>query len=186
MSFTWLESIGAGDLVPDGSVGPDYLGMLDSLKTSMGWSAAAGVTGPNAAKGIADFINKRGLAGKFTITYYTEAPKKAGFEEYDALQKEKSLSGSDFDMKRGGIKGEDILKEMKAGEDVLLATNTHVVDLAGMNEKKNANGNFDASIADPATGSTTAVEITGDGKIKKGTETLDIKEVIAVSPVKKK
>jgi hypothetical protein len=187
MSFAWLEAAAYGDLVPDlASKLPDYFGMMAALQTAMGWTASGGVSGPAAVRSIADYIKQRNLAGKFTITYYTEAPKDAG-AAYDDLEKEKALAGSDFQMKRGGqIKAEDILKEMKAGENVLVATSKHVVDMAGMNEKKNAAGNYDVAVADPGTGQTLAGEISPDGKLKVGGKTHDIQDVIAVSPAKKK
>ncbi len=187
MSFTWLKSQGQGfdKLVNNGASGsPDINGMIDELKKDMDWNEDDGSNSAQAVSGIAKYLKDHGLADKFTIEFITKAPKNGKFPLHDALDGKTSLDGVGFSMGRRAPKGSDVVDQMKKGQDVIIGINGHVIEIAGIDEKPNAKGNYDVKLAEPALGTTLGAEITPEGKLKVGDKLTNIQDLLAVSPKK--
>jgi len=185
VSFTWLQSTGINGLVPNLNSGsPDYEGMMDELKRDMDWTEEHGTNSAKGVTGTAKYLKDHGLADKFTIEFITIAPKNKGFQEHDDLEGKTSLDGVGFKMERRHPTGADIVNEMKKGQDVIISLRSHVLEISGIDEKTNANGNYDVKIADTALGIELGAEITPNGRLSIGGKESGIHELIAVSPKK--
>lgn len=186
MSFTWLKTQGQyGDLVPkDGSGNPNYKGMVDELKKDMEWNENEGVNSADATTGLAKYLKAHGLADKFTIEFITKAPKNKGFVKHDALEGKTSLDGVGFSFERRNVKGGDVVAQMKKGQDVIIGIRGHVIEIAGIDETPNADGNYDVKLAEPALGKTLGAEISPEGKLIVGGKPTTIMDLVAVSPKK--
>ncbi len=169
-----------------GIMNGSLVSQVDELRAQFGTNND-GTDPPEVVRGWIRFLRKRNLQSNFTVSWYFFNITVGG-NPIIGQQRNVTISGTNVSLYGRNATAGDIITEMRRGELMIgfyvhkQLGWSHAMAIDNVNDRPNANGNFNVSFMDPAVGGIIETEMTPRGSIDIDNGVANLIHLVALSP----